>query len=120
MRVSEVEAAALAHHLGLELADFHERCTRRLDDGATSLAEKANLECIFWSREDGCTVHPARPTQCRTWPFWRANLASPAHWAAAARSCPGMDQGPVHDADWIAAQAAHDGTSGALTEVERE
>jgi Fe-S-cluster containining protein len=117
VRVSDEEARVLARHLGLELADFRLRFTRRLDDGTTSLTEKPNLECVFWSRESGCTVHPVRPTQCRTWPFWRANLASPAHWAAAAHDCPGMDQGTLHEAALIRAQAEQDGTSGRVPDI---
>lgn len=114
VRVSAAEAAALAHAVGVDLADFHEHYTRLLADGATSLIEKPNHECIFWSSEQGCTVHAVRPTQCRAWPFWRRNLASPEHWSAAARSCPGMNQGASFDASVIAHTAANDGTSGSI------
>jgi uncharacterized protein len=117
VRVSEAEAAALAAHLGLDLADFHERYTRRLPDGSTGLLETPRFECVFWSREAGCTVYSVRPRQCRTWPFWRRNLASPAHWAAAARGCPGIGQGGLQDARTIAVLAADDGTSGVVPEV---
>jgi uncharacterized protein len=28
-------------------------------------------ECIFYDREsNGCTIYDARPTQCKTFPFW--------------------------------------------------
>jgi Fe-S-cluster containining protein len=114
VRVTEDEAAALAAHLGLDLADFSERHTRLLDDGTTSLTEKPNHECIFWSRTEGCTVYAARPRQCRTWPFWARNLASEAHWRAAARGCPGMDHGPLFELTRIARRAADDGTSGEI------
>jgi hypothetical protein len=114
VRVSAEETAALARHVGLDLAAFHERFTRLLDDGTTSLTEKPDHECIFWSSDQGCTVYAVRPLQCRAWPFWRRNVASPAHWSAAARSCPGMDRGPLHDAAWIARTAANDGTSGSI------
>ncbi len=117
VRIDETEAAALAAHLGLDLADFSERYSRLLDDGATSLTEKPNHECVFWSRTQGCTVYAVRPKQCRSWPFWRANLASPAHWATAAQGCPGMGQGPLHDADSIRERATTDGTSGEVPEL---
>jgi len=112
VRVSEAEAEALAAHLGVDLADFHERFTRHTPDGATSLTEKANFDCVFWSARDGCTVYALRPRQCRTWPFWRRNLASPTHWAEAARGCPGLGRGALHPAETIAELAADDGTSG--------
>lgn len=28
-------------------------------------------ECVFYDREsNGCTIYSARPTQCKTFPFW--------------------------------------------------
>jgi len=112
VRVTEEEVARLARHVGLDLADFSERYTRLLPDRSTSLSEKPNFECVFWSGERGCTVYSARPKQCRTWPFWQRNVASSEHWRAAARGCPGMDQGPLFDLATIARTAADDGTSG--------
>ena len=114
VRVSAAEAEAIARQVGLPLEEFLERCTRWLEDGALSLVEKPNLECVFWDREQGCTIYPVRPKQCRTWPFWRANLASPAHWTRASVACPGMDRGPLHEAGAIAELVADDGTSGAI------
>lgn len=30
-----------------------------------------SFECIFYDREsNGCKIYQARPTQCRTFPFW--------------------------------------------------
>jgi Fe-S-cluster containining protein len=117
VRVSEEEAAELARVVGLDLADFYERYTRLLDDGSTSLTEKPDHACVFWSASAGCTVYAARPRQCRTWPFWRRNLASPAHWTAAARACPGIGRGELHAGTEIACQAEHDGTSGVLPDA---
>lgn len=117
VRVSEAEAEALARFLGLDPADFHEHCTRLLPDGTTSLIERANHDCLFWSASEGCTVYPVRPRQCRTWPFWRANLASPAHWQAAARGCPGIGRGERHGASAITSLARDDGTSGLVPDL---
>lgn len=114
VRLSEEEAAAIARAIGMDVADFRERYTRLLEDGATSLIETPDHACIFWSAEQGCTIYSVRPRQCRTWPFWRRNLASPAHWRGAARACPGMDHGPTFDATWISSTAANDGSSGVI------
>lgn len=40
-----------------------------------------------------CSVYPVRPLQCRTWPFWRENLATPATWDHASQRCHGMNHG---------------------------
>jgi hypothetical protein len=64
-----------------------------------SLREKANGDCVFYDREAGCTVYPVRPPQCRTWPFWESNVATPEAWRRTCRICPGSGQG-----DWIPAE----------------
>ena len=65
-----------------------------------SLTEKANGDCIFLKRANGksmCSIYPVRPGQCRTWPFWNSNLKTPEAWAAAAGTCPGMNNGKHYD-----------------------
>lgn len=33
---------------------------------------KSEYQCVFLSMETGeCEVYPARPEQCRTYPFWK-------------------------------------------------
>jgi hypothetical protein len=117
VRVSEEELVELSGYLDLPEHEFRARYTRALEDGATSLVEHEDQSCIFFEREAGCTVYPVRPRQCRTWPFWRANLATPQHWAEAARTCPGIGRGPRHEAGWIAGTAAQDGTSGCVPDL---
>jgi Fe-S-cluster containining protein len=112
VKVSEAECAELATLVGLDLADFCERFTRLLEDGTVSLTERANGDCVFWSARDGCLVYAARPRQCRTWPFWRRNLASREAWAAAASGCPGIDRGARHSLSEIERACADDGTRG--------
>lgn len=112
VQVCEAETEELARLVGLDLADFCERFTRLLDDGTVSLIERSNGDCIFWSARDGCLVYAARPRQCRTWPFWRRNLASREAWAAAAAGCPGIDRGERHERAAIERALADDGTRG--------
>lgn len=40
-----------------------------------------------------CAIYPARPLQCRTWPFWPENLRSKENWNRAGRRCHGINQG---------------------------
>ena len=110
--VSEAEIDALAQRLGLDRAAFARRYTRpvrRPDGHHVSLVEQPNHDCIFYRSGQGCSVYEDRPRQCRTWPFWRANLYSPEAWAEESADCPGMDQGPLVAAERIAALAADDG-----------
>jgi hypothetical protein len=115
VRVSEAEIAALAARLDLAEPEFRALYTRRLRGGDLALREKANRDCAFYDRQrGGCGVYPDRPRQCRSWPFWRAVVHSRERWEEEARGCPGMDRGPLHAADRIAALLENDGTSGAL------
>jgi Fe-S-cluster containining protein len=65
-----------------------------------SLTEKRNGDCVFLKRDHGktlCTIHPVRPLQCRTWPFWGSVLKSRERWKETAENCPGMNQGEYYD-----------------------
>jgi len=103
--VSDKEIAVLAARLDLEEAVFRARYTRVMPEGFISLTEKPNYDCVFWSKEHGCLVYEDRPTQCRTWPFWRSNVETPQDWAEAARSCPGMNRGRLYTLDEIEERA---------------
>ena len=57
--------------------------------------------------DNGCTIHPAKPTQCRLFPFWPEIVGRPGRWAATSRYCPGIGKGPliqIRDAREIAAE----------------
>ena len=54
------------------------------------MRERANFDCVFYRPGEGCTVYAARPTQCRTYPFWGRILASPTTWEIEAETCPGI------------------------------
>lgn len=78
-----------------------------------SLREKLQHDCVFLERpapgQTRCRIYPVRPTQCRTWPYWDANLTSPRAWTEASQSCPGMCDGkaPLHDLKHIETQRQH-------------
>jgi len=110
--VSDPEIEALAQELGIGVARFREDYTRRLPSGRVSLRERPSYDCVFFVRGEGCAVYGVRPKQCRTWPFWRSNLASRKHWDAASEDCPGMDQGPLQGSAEIKRREQDDGTSG--------
>lgn len=51
-------------------------------------------QCPFLE-EGGCSIHPAKPTQCRTFPFWPELVEKRAAWNKTARYCPGIGKGPL-------------------------
>jgi len=51
-------------------------------------------QCAFLG-ERGCSIHPAKPTQCRTFPFWPEIVERKATWNKTGRYCPGIGKGPL-------------------------
>lgn len=98
------EIRRLAEHLKVTIESFGRTHLRRVGE-RISLVEKAGNACVFWDSGAGCTVYDARPRQCRSWPFWTGNLASPEAWEQTRRVCPGAGQGPLYSLGTIAATA---------------
>ena len=51
-------------------------------------------QCPFLE-SDGCSIHPAKPTQCRTFPFWPEIVERRDTWKHTGRSCPGIGKGDL-------------------------
>lgn len=98
--VNTEEIAAIANVRGETFEHVAAEFTRPGSRGLT-LIEKANGDCIFWDKARGCTIYEVRPRQCRTWPFWESNVASPADWRRTCRVCPGSGQGELISAEEI-------------------
>jgi Fe-S-cluster containining protein len=87
--VSDQDIARLAKFLGMALADFEGQHIYRTKHTRRLRMRKA---CPFL-KPDGCSVHPVKPTQCRTFPFWPELIENRAEWQALASWCPGINQG---------------------------
>ena len=66
----------------------------RLVSGSLSLREFKNGDCFMY--DNGCTIYPIRPLQCRTFPFWKSNLKIESDWERQKHTCPGMDKGRLY------------------------
>lgn len=104
--VTEEEIHAIAADRGETYGEILIHHTR-LVGSRRSLKEFANGDCTFF---DGatrrCTIYSSRPVQCRTWPFWPSNLASPEAWERLKPGCPGIGQGNLVPLEVIERQAA--------------
>lgn len=70
VRVSSTEAKAISSFLGMDQNDFISRYCKNNGRGLI-LKSKSNKDCIFLY-EGGCQIYPARPRQCRTFPYkWK-------------------------------------------------
>jgi len=97
----------LANHLKLDEEAFTEQHTEL--DGDYRVLKMVKPACHYL-KDTRCTVHPARPVQCSTFPFWKENLESPTRWRRLKAFCPGIDSGPVNDLVLIRSRLANRGT----------
>jgi len=89
--VTSAEISALAALLELPLDELGRRYLRRVGTRHALLENQATGDCVFLS--DGrCSVYQARPAQCRSYPWWPANLTDRAAWGRAATECEGIDE----------------------------
>lgn len=61
--------------------------------------------CIFFDKTRQCTIHPAKPHMCKTWPFIQTIIKQPENWNIMANSCPGIKKDiPYKDLEKITAK----------------
>src|SRR5579872_4763422 len=51
-------------------------------------------QCHFL-RDEGCSIHAVKPTQCRIFPFWPELTDDKREWRKAAAWCPGIGKGEL-------------------------
>ncbi len=91
--LTEDDIPRLASYLGMDPDDFERRYVYRTKN-LRRLRVPRHAQCVFL-KEDGCSVHPAKPLQCSTFPFWPELVDSKREWLKTARWCPGIGQGPL-------------------------
>jgi len=91
--LSEADLVRAAEFVGMTAAEFERRYVYRTRR-RLRLRTPRDSQCHFL-RGDGCSIHPAKPTQCRIFPFWPELVESRREWNKTARYCPGMGQGPL-------------------------
>jgi Fe-S-cluster containining protein len=88
--VSQKEMEAMATFLNISLQEFMRKYTRKVGQRYSLLESKKNYDCVFL-KDRKCQVYGARPTQCRTYPWWPQNLRSEQAWEETARVCEGIN-----------------------------
>jgi len=71
--VTKIEVQNLAQLLNLEIDDFVRKYLfkKGYKYSIKEILFNDSHECVFYDREsNGCQVYDARPTQCKTFPFW--------------------------------------------------
>lgn len=92
-----------AKFFGISEKQFREKYCHKVD-GHFALKDPASgsPDCIFL-KDKRCSIYEARPTQCRTWPFWPEVMNAKTWSKAVAQFCPGVGKGRIISAQEISA-----------------
>lgn len=92
-----------AKHLKISTSAFTRRYCEKTGGIWHLKEDRVNPDCIFLEG-NRCGVYEARPTQCRTWPFW-PEVMNAKSWAKDVKAfCPGVGKGKIIDGDTIEKQ----------------
>ena len=102
--VARPEIKLIADFLKISIGELRQQYLKRVGLRTSIIEHSATKDCIFLRQIDGrkkCMIYPVRPGQCRTWPFWSENLASPNAWNKTAQKCPGINRGKLYSYEQI-------------------
>lgn len=91
--LNEADVARAAGFLGMTSAEFERRYVYRTKR-KMRLRVPRHANCSFLER-GRCSIHPAKPLQCRAFPFWPEMVDSAREWRLTGRYCPGIGKGPL-------------------------
>ena len=97
--VTRPEIEMIADHLKISEGQLRKEYIKRVGLRSSIVEQPINNDCVFLREIDGhrgCAIYPVRPNQCRTWPFWPANLESASAWNRAAVTCGGINRGKCY------------------------
>lgn len=91
--LTEADLSAAAEFVGMSRIQFETQFVYRTRH-FLRLRKPRNSQCHFL-RDGGCAIHPAKPTQCRVFPFWPELVENRKSWNETAKYCPGIGTGPL-------------------------
>jgi len=91
--LTEDDLLKAAQYLGITAKAFEKRYVVRTRH-QMRLRKPPGKQCHFLE-ENGCAIHPAKPTQCRLFPFWPEHVANRREWEKLGKRCPGIGKGDL-------------------------
>lgn len=91
--ITEDDLRRAAAFLGTSAAAFEKKYVYRTRH-LLRLRKPRGRQCHFL-HAGGCTIHPAKPTQCRLYPFWPELVEQRQAWERERAVCPGIGDGPL-------------------------
>jgi Fe-S-cluster containining protein len=95
----------MAKHLGLKPQVFTKKYCTKYNGAYHLIEDPSNPDCMFLKNKR-CQVYEARPTQCRTWPFWPEVMKAKTWNKEVLSFCPGVGKGSLVPKSKIESQLA--------------
>ena len=92
--LSKKDILRLSKYTNLLAKDFINVYCDKTDGFIHFKERRNNGKCQFLDKKR-CTIYKARPTQCRTWPFWSENMKTKIWNEEIKLLCPGIDKGKI-------------------------
>jgi Fe-S-cluster containining protein len=89
--LTEADLKRAAEFVGMTARAFERRYVYRTKH-LLRLRKPRGSQCPFLI-ETGCGIHPAKPVQCRAFPFWPELLDDREEWKEITGYCPGIGRG---------------------------
>lgn len=91
--LTEADIARAAEFLGMKPKAFERKFVYRTRN--LRRLRIPRVERCHFLKDGKCSIHPAKPTQCRAFPFWPELVKSAKAWQKTAKFCPGIGKGPL-------------------------
>ncbi len=107
--LTEEDVARAATYLATDVEEFRETYCEVDASGDLRLTTPADKACHFLLK-GACSIHEAKPLQCRAFPFWPEHVRHKRAWKRLSANCPGIGVGAIVPLDEVraAAQACED------------
>ena len=92
--LSKADILELSKFTNLKYEDFINLYCDKTDGFIHFKEQNNNGKCQFLNNKR-CSVYKARPTQCRTWPFWSENMKTKTWNEDISKFCPGINKGKL-------------------------
>jgi Fe-S-cluster containining protein len=93
--LTESDLKRAADYLDMTPAEFEDRYVIRYRRILRLRRPPRGQDHCRFLTPHGCSIHPVKPTQCRTYPFWPSLVESKATWAVEGNFCPGIGKGAL-------------------------
>jgi Fe-S-cluster containining protein len=92
--LSPEDRVRIAQILNMRVSEFTKKYCEKTGGVWHLIEEKGKPDCLFLEG-NRCGIYEARPSQCRTWPFWPEVMNAKAWQKDVVEFCPGVGKGPV-------------------------